>query len=55
MIGMLEDAFGSYAAPLTLTALLTFAAAVPLPLARAPRARWWSAPMAARAAGQRGR
>ena len=39
LIGILEDVFGSYAAPLTLTALLTFAAALPLPLARAPRLR----------------
>ena len=44
MIGILEDAFGSYAFPLTLTALLTFAAALPLPLARAPKRRGWSVP-----------
>ena len=55
LIGILEDVFGSYTAPLTLTALLTFAAALPLPLARAPRGRAWSVPMVARTAGQRAR
>ena len=57
MIGILEDAFGSYAFPLTLTALLTFAAALPLPLARPPRRQAWSVPSLAlpmaRPAGQR--
>ena len=59
MIGILEDAFGSYAFPLTLTALLTFAAALPLPLARPPRRQAWSVPSLAlplaRSAEQHGR
>ena len=35
MIGLMEDAVGSYELPLTVTALLTFAAVLPVWFARA--------------------
>ncbi len=38
MIGALEDATGSYEAPLTLVAILTFAAIIPVYFAKPPRA-----------------
>ena len=53
MIGLLEDAVGGYELPLTVTALLTFAAALPVWFARAatpPRRRLDAAPLIARSA-----
>ena len=55
MIGLLEDAVGGYELPLTVTAVLTFAAALPVWFARAERRRRMPSPMIGRSAPQRDR
>ena len=54
MIGLMEDAVGSYELPLTVTALLTFAAALPVWFARAQPPRPSPPSLIARPAEQRG-